>query len=50
MHEHFAEKVLDCHCDECFPRRGNLKVIDFLKPKWLRFARKYGNKTFSVPC
>jgi hypothetical protein len=31
-------------------RLGNLEVIDFLKPRLLRCARKDSKKTFSAAC
>jgi len=44
------KKVLNRHCEERFLRRGNLEVIDMLKLRLLRFARKDGKKTFSAAC
>jgi len=47
IHEQFAEKISNCHCEERLLRRGNLEVADSLEPGLRRCARKDGLKAFS---
>jgi len=36
-----AEKLLECHCEERYLRRGNLEAIDFIKPQIAEFIPSY---------
>jgi hypothetical protein len=42
----FAEKVLNCHCEERFLRRGNLEVLDILDYEFASLRSQRQQKDF----